>query len=99
MYDWLRLSRRVLLYTMQEKVKESCIKKPAQEEIEINYNAISALYPVLEGHKVWGAAEGLKLPIVATTSIRIEITMGGFTVTTSTLSLIVPPMALFALAA
>ena len=63
MYDWLRFSRRVLLYTMQEKVKESSIKKPSPEDIEIYSNAISALYPVLEGHKVWGAADGLKLPI------------------------------------
>lgn len=62
-YKWLRFSRRVLLYAMQQRVIESSIKKPTREEIDVYSNAISALYPILEGEKVWGAADGIKISI------------------------------------
>jgi hypothetical protein len=62
-YDWLRFSRRVLLYALQERVPASAIKKPTPDEVEIYARAISALYPVLEQEKVWGSADGIKLSI------------------------------------
>ena len=62
-YDWLRFSRRVLLYALQERVPASAIKKPTPEEVEIYATAISALYPVLEHENVWGSADGIKLSI------------------------------------
>jgi hypothetical protein len=62
-YNWLRFSRRVLLYALQEQVPASAIKKPTPEEVEIYARAISALYPVLQDEKIWGAADGIKLSI------------------------------------
>ena len=62
-YNWLRFSRRILLYSLQEKVPASAVKKPTPEEVEIYSSAISSLYPVLADEKVWGAADGIKLSI------------------------------------
>jgi hypothetical protein len=62
-YNWLRFSRRVLLYALQEQVPASAIKKPTPEEVDIYASAISTLYPVLQNEKIWGAADGIKLSI------------------------------------
>jgi hypothetical protein len=62
-YKWLRFSRKILLYAMQERVPESAVKKPSREEVEIYASAVSALYPVLQDEKIWGAADGIKLSI------------------------------------
>ena len=63
LYFWLRFSRRILLYVLQERVPESAIKKPLPDEVETYATAVSALYPVLQDEKIWGAADGIKLSI------------------------------------
>jgi hypothetical protein len=62
MYDWLRFSRRVLLYAIQQH-PDAVVKPPTGAEIDRYIEAVAAQYPLLGAERVWGAMDGLKLPL------------------------------------
>ena len=69
LYKWLKFGRRVLLFALQRHpAAKVCI--PAADEIRRYTEAITAKYPMLEG--VWGAMDGLKLPIQSSTNYLIQ---------------------------
>eukprot|EP00536_Pseudo-nitzschia_multiseries_P005783 jgi/Psemu1/13521/gm1.13521_g len=60
MYRWLKSGRKLLLFALQEHpAAKICL--PNEEETQQYVNEISAKYPVLAPHRVWGACDGLKL--------------------------------------
>eukprot|EP00536_Pseudo-nitzschia_multiseries_P000820 jgi/Psemu1/1861/gm1.1861_g len=60
MYRWLKFGRRLLLFALQEHpAAKVCLVN--QEETQQYIDEISAKYPVLAPHRVWGACGGLKL--------------------------------------
>ena len=62
-YDWLRFSRRVLLFALQEGIETSSIHKPMPKEVDIYATAVSNLYPVMKEEEVHKAADGIKISI------------------------------------
>ena len=60
MYKWLKFSRRILLFVLQNNCKAK-VCNPTPEEIVQYQNAIAAKYPRVAG--VWAAMDGLKLPL------------------------------------
>jgi hypothetical protein len=65
LYKWLKFGRRVLLSALQH-VPQAKVSLPTGEEVHSYIQAINAKYPVLEN--VWGACDGLKLMIKASTN-------------------------------
>ena len=65
MYNWLRFGRRILLYAIQN-APDTKVIMPTEEELEKFVTAVKSKYPVLDG--VWGACDGLKIPIEASTN-------------------------------
>eukprot|EP00536_Pseudo-nitzschia_multiseries_P009054 jgi/Psemu1/22223/gm1.22223_g len=59
MYKWLKFSRNVLLFVLQNHPK-AMIRLPTKEELEEYISVIGAKYPRLKERPVWGAANGLK---------------------------------------
>ena len=59
MYMWLKFSRKILLSVLQNHPL-AAVTTPTEIEIEEYIAAVAKKYPVLEQHKVWDAADGLK---------------------------------------
>ena len=69
MYKWLKFGRRVLLCAIQKHPLVR-LAKITEDEIRTYQEAISRKYPILED--VWGACDGLKLPIQASGNWLIQ---------------------------
>ena len=65
LYKWLKFGRRVLLCAIQ-RVPHAKVSLPNGEEVRAYVQAVNNKYPVLED--VWGACDGLKLTIKASTN-------------------------------
>ena len=59
---WLKFSRKILLSVLQNHPL-AAVTTPTEIEITEYMAAVAKKFPVLEQHKVWGAADGLKLPL------------------------------------
>ena len=70
-YMWLRFSRRILLYVLQEEPSAKVIE-PTRDELETYINAIGSKYPILAEEKVWGAADGLKIPLQSSSIYGVQ---------------------------
>ena len=71
LYKWLKFSRQVLLFALQ-KHPLACVQSPTEEEIVKYSDAIAVKYPSLAPHKVWGAIDGLKLPLQQSTNWLVQ---------------------------
>ena len=71
MYLWLRFSRRVLLFVLQNDPLAR-VRSPTEEEVVEYVDAIGAKYPALGEKKVWGAADGLKLKLQRSSNWAIQ---------------------------
>ena len=71
MYMWLKFSRRILLSVLQDDPLAQ-VTEPSFAEIEEHIQAMGNKYPVLEEERVWGAADGLKIPLATSTNYVIQ---------------------------
>lgn len=62
LYKWLKYSRKVLLYVLQNH-PDAIIRPPSDEEVEAYVAAIGRKYEALGTKRVWGAADGLKVKL------------------------------------
>ena len=71
LYKWLKFSRRVLLFVLQD---HPCAKvcSPSDEEVYEYNTAIRAKYPVAGRYGVWGAIDGLKLHLETSTNYAVQ---------------------------
>jgi hypothetical protein len=63
MYKWIKFGRHVLLFVLQNNPLASIRPPSSQEELQKYIDAIGTKYPILQEEKVWGAADGLKVPL------------------------------------
>ena len=71
MYLWLKFSRRVLLFVLQNN-SVAKITDPTTDEINEYIRAIGRKYPILLEERVWGACDGLKLLLEQCTNWSIQ---------------------------
>ena len=62
MYMWLKFSRKIIL-SCQQNHPLAAVTTLSRTEITEYMAAVAKKFPVLEQHKLWGAADGLKLPL------------------------------------
>jgi hypothetical protein len=62
MYEWLRFGRRTLLYAIQDH-PDAVVKPPTGAEVDSYVEAVGNKYPLLAEERVWGAMDGLKIPL------------------------------------
>jgi len=62
LYKWLKYSRKVLLYVLQNH-PDAIIRPPSDEEVEAYVAATGRNYEALRTKRVWGAADGLKVKL------------------------------------
>ena len=62
LYRWIKFGRRLLLAGLQH-VPAAKVYTPTPVEIEDYIAAIGAKYPIMGEERVWGAADGLKIPL------------------------------------
>ena len=70
-YKWLKFSRRMLLFVLQHHPLAK-ITAPSSEEVDSYAKAIGDKYPILSPHRVWAAADGLKLLLERSTNWLIQ---------------------------
>ena len=71
MYKWLKFGRRVLLLVLRNHPL-AMISTPTEDELQSYTDAIGSKYPVLRRHRVWGAADGLKLRLQQSSDWAIQ---------------------------
>ena len=62
MYAWLRFGPRALLYALQSHPAAK-VSSPTEDHIDQYVAASVSKYPLLGEERVWGAIDGLKLPL------------------------------------
>lgn len=67
MFKWLKFSRRCLKYAIQDHPNTKVVT-PSDKEVEEYAAAISTKYPILGPKKIWGAIDGLRVPLQPTAS-------------------------------
>ena len=68
---WLKFSRQVLLFVLQNN-SVAKITDPTTDEINEYIHAIGTKYPILLEERVWGACDGLKLLLEQSTNWAIQ---------------------------
>jgi hypothetical protein len=60
MYKWIKFGRRALLFALQHH-PHAKVSLPTAQEVDRYAAAIASRHPPLRPHKVWAAADGLKI--------------------------------------
>lgn len=71
MYRWLKFSRKLLLVILG-KHPLAKVTAPSKEELEKYVVAIGVKYPILWMERVWGAADGLKVPLQQSSNWAVQ---------------------------
>ena len=79
LYRWIQLGRRVLLFALQEEPSAK-VSAPTADKIEDYVATIGAKYHIMGEEKVWGAADGLKIKLQASSHyIKQSHNFNGYT--------------------
>ena len=71
LYKWLKFSRKILLFVLQ-KHPHAAVVTPTQADVDKYVDAIGQKYESLREHKVWAAADGLKIPLAKSSKWRVQ---------------------------
>ena len=72
MYKWIKFSRCVLLYVLQDH-PDAKVRAPSREDIHAYIAAlIGEKYPLLGEQMVWGTADGLKFGLQTSSNWAVQ---------------------------